>query len=462
MTTNIEIKRISAHPNNPRKDLGDLTELIESIKANGVLQNLTVVPWVSSITNAPSDNQKTDPLFTVVIGHRRWAAALKAGLKEVPCVISDMNKITQISTMLTENIQRNDLTILEQAEGFQMMIDLGEPVKAVVEKSGFSETTVRDRLEILKLDRDIVQESIERDANITDYSKLKKIEDIKTRNKVLETIGTNNFDHTLKSAISQQEKAKKIKKWRDYLSRYAEEIEKIDYKLYSRIIDWDYGSLSPEDAEFPDDFEDGTEKYYFKVETWGRIYLYGDYVEKASEIDPLEAERKQKIAEKRAGLEEAEQIAFELRQSFIANVSNATAKKHYVDIAILIVENQYHGYGGIEEQILGEYLDVTFDSSIEDTAEQRKAFDNERELAVRANPYRALLFVAYLGLNDNSYANWRHGGLYHTLRSDVGKNLNQLYAFLVKLGYVMSDAEKALQDGTHKCYEQLEESQEAI
>ena len=64
------------HPDNPRKKLGDLSELAASIKAKGVMQNLTVVP-----------KEGTAFEYTIIIGHRRHAAAKKAGLREVPCVI---------------------------------------------------------------------------------------------------------------------------------------------------------------------------------------------------------------------------------------------------------------------------------------------------------------------------------------------------------------------------------------
>lgn len=93
MIKNIEISRIRPHYNNPRKELGDLTELAESIKKTGILQNLTVVPWFSNITKSGADDpvKQEEMGYIAVIGHRRLAAAKLAGLKEVPCVISDMS-----------------------------------------------------------------------------------------------------------------------------------------------------------------------------------------------------------------------------------------------------------------------------------------------------------------------------------------------------------------------------------
>ena len=94
---NLRIELLTPHPDNPRKDLGDLTELAASIKENGVLQNLTVVPHEDG--------------YRVIIGHRRLEAAKLAGLTEVPCVIVDMSPKEQVQTMLLENMQRADLTV---------------------------------------------------------------------------------------------------------------------------------------------------------------------------------------------------------------------------------------------------------------------------------------------------------------------------------------------------------------
>lgn len=105
---NLSVELLEPHPNNPRKELGDLTELSESIKENGIMQNLTVVPFES----------EAGTRYRVIIGHRRLAASKAAGLAEVPCAVVDMDEKTQLSTMLLENIQRSDLTAFEQAQGF--------------------------------------------------------------------------------------------------------------------------------------------------------------------------------------------------------------------------------------------------------------------------------------------------------------------------------------------------------
>ena len=153
----INVSQLKHHPDNPRKNIGDITELSNSIKAKGILQNLTVVP------------AETDKYF-VVIGNRRFEAAKAAGLEKIPCIISDMDYKTQIETMMVENIQREDLTVVEQAEGMQMMLDLGSTVEEISDKTGFSESTVRRRLKLNEYDRKKVVAAQGRGATLEDLA----------------------------------------------------------------------------------------------------------------------------------------------------------------------------------------------------------------------------------------------------------------------------------------------------
>ena len=141
----IKIENLYPHPNNPRKEIRELDELVESIKAKGVLQNLTVVEGGEGVPDGGKG-------YTVVIGHRRLEAAKRAGLTSLPCNIVSMDAKQQVSVMLLENMQRNDLTIYEQAQGFQLMLDLGETISSISQKTGLSKTTVRHRVKLAELD----------------------------------------------------------------------------------------------------------------------------------------------------------------------------------------------------------------------------------------------------------------------------------------------------------------------
>ncbi len=130
MLTNIKIKELYAHPQNPRKNIGDVTELAESLKNQGIFQNLTVVKGGPGVPEGQNG-------YTVIIGHRRMAAAKLAGLEELPCLIAQMDEKQQVAPLLLENMQRSDLSIYEQAQGIQMMFDLGETQHSIAEKTGF-------------------------------------------------------------------------------------------------------------------------------------------------------------------------------------------------------------------------------------------------------------------------------------------------------------------------------------
>lgn len=196
--TFIRTAEIYPHPDNPRRDVGDVTELADSIRAMGVLQNLTVVPG-----HRTNKSGRADDGYTVIIGHRRLAAAKKAGLETVPCVIAEMDEKEQLATMLLENMQRADLTIPEQAFGMQMMMNLGSSADEIAEKTGLSGSTVQRRLKVATLPE---KEALAAQASLTldDYIKIAGLRDPKEQKKVLNAAGTANFGWTMSAAISAQ------------------------------------------------------------------------------------------------------------------------------------------------------------------------------------------------------------------------------------------------------------------
>ena len=196
-TMMIKTDNLYAHPDNPRKSLGNLTELVESIKVNGILQNLTVVPWFSSITRAPADDKSMDGCYRGVIGHRR--------LEEVPCNIVEMSPKEQMTTMLMENMQREELTPYEQAQGFQMMMDLGITKSEIQERTGFSRSTVDHRLHLLELDQKAL-DAVGDQIRMSDLIRLEKIKDAEVKNEILkEHGGKDTFECAYKRAIEKQD-----------------------------------------------------------------------------------------------------------------------------------------------------------------------------------------------------------------------------------------------------------------
>lgn len=203
----IQRKMLHPHPENPRKDLGDLEELRESIRENGIMQNLTVVP--------DSDGDG----YMILIGHRRFAAS-EGILDELPCIIADhLTQREQVGIMLAENMQRSDLTFIEQAHGFQLMMDLGDTVESISKKTGFSEATVKHRLEIAKLKKKSIDAALECfQPTIGDYIELERIKDLKIRDEILETSESSiELRDSVQAYIDEQNRKKNSKKYRELI-----------------------------------------------------------------------------------------------------------------------------------------------------------------------------------------------------------------------------------------------------
>lgn len=269
----ISVDKLHPHPQNPRKVIGDVTELAESIKANGILQNLTVVP----------NNDNWDD-FTVIIGHRRLAAAKQAGLTELPCAVVEMSEKEQLSTMLTENMQRSDLTVYEEAKGCQLLLDLGDTVAEIAKKTGFSESKIRRRVKLCELDEEAFKESQIGQPTLADYDRLNQIKDIEMRNKLLESIGTNNFDNLLYSAVKKQETEEEKEK----IEKLCLEHGMIKVQGFTEIPnDYDYMAIFALKDLIGKDFADGRKRYFYFA-YGSNIYIYAEVFEKQEKNDPEE------------------------------------------------------------------------------------------------------------------------------------------------------------------------------
>ncbi|AJQ26894.1 ParB/RepB/Spo0J family partition protein [Pelosinus fermentans] len=447
MIQNIEISKIHSHYDNPRKELGDLTELADSIKSNGIFQNLTVVPWFSKITGVGADNpkQQEEMGYIVVIGHRRLAAAKLAGLAEVPCAISNMSYRKQIATMLLENMQRNDLTVYEQAQGFQMMLDLGESINDISKDTGFSETTVRRRVKLLELDKEKFRQSVERGANLMEYAELEKIQDISLRNKVLDKIGTSNFKWELQNALNKEKNDKNEALIIAELEKFAKRIESGNGLQHIKSY---YPSQNPEIAT-PDDTD--TVEYFFQIQNYGAITLYkkDDNANQgaSSQKDPVWLEKQRERDNRRAALDEISKRAYQLRGSFIKEISNAKAKKNMS----VIIEYSLRAMLGDNCTPDAEEFAQFVNIEIKEDEENDLNFDNIKDQVV-TQPERHLLTATYLILDSERehYYDWNN-------HHDNNETLNTVYDFLEKLGYGISEEEQSLRDGTHKLLISLEE-----
>lgn len=178
---------IDPHPDNPRKNIGDVTDLAASIKANGLLSPLSVVPNGSR--------------FRVIAGHRRLMACKQAGTGAVPCFVLDLDTLQQLEAMITENCQREQLTALEEADAIQGMLDLGATTASVAHRLGRSADYVRDRAKAASIDNEV---RATRDdfgqISICQLVAIARYDGQPDRQKKLaQAAGTSNFDYILRN-----------------------------------------------------------------------------------------------------------------------------------------------------------------------------------------------------------------------------------------------------------------------
>lgn len=140
----LPIDKIEPNPEQPRTEIGDLTELTNSIKQNGVLEPLLV---------KPNRDQGT---WMIIAGERRWRASNLAGLMEVPCIELDLDENSIAEIALIENLQRKDLTIWEEADGLAALsAKFGYTHGEIAKKISKSRTTVTESLTIAGLPENI-------------------------------------------------------------------------------------------------------------------------------------------------------------------------------------------------------------------------------------------------------------------------------------------------------------------
>lgn len=449
----ISVDRLHPHPDNPRKDLGDITELSASIKAKGVLQNLTVVPYYSKV------HQRTmNGLYTVIIGHRRLEAAKRAGLTEVPCVIEDMTPAEQVETMMVENVHRSDLTVYEQAEGFQLMLTMGSNVKEVATKTGFSETTIRRRVKLLELDAGKFKKAEGRGGTLQDLLRLNEIKNVDLRNKVLDTIGTPNFNNALKSALDEEE-------FEEEFAQAVKDLQAADWCKERTTEDISYNGEYIHHLHFyryqrnpitrPDDTDKADYIYTIRDKDIS-IYRNGPKTKKEkSPQEELQEKYTKKVKHVENQLETINKAHKELREEYVrefgAYSSNADA------IAVFAAKAFSSGYTTSNQAVLSSLTEIPTE-----LVNGRHLLKDKKkwEELIRENPSKALLYTAISSLTGHYkyYVSTWGADLYTGIpKHEKSPALDLTYEGLESLGYEMSEEEIQIQKGTHPLFKEAAE-----
>ena len=139
----LPIDLIDPNPRNPRRSFAeeDLTDLAQSIREHGIVQPVVVRP-----------TGRSDGRHEIIAGERRWRAAQKAGLTDVPVIIRDVSDRVALELAIVENVQRSDLNPIEEAAGYQQLIDEHSYTQSDLgQVIGKSRSHVANTLRLLKL-----------------------------------------------------------------------------------------------------------------------------------------------------------------------------------------------------------------------------------------------------------------------------------------------------------------------
>jgi ParB family transcriptional regulator, chromosome partitioning protein len=143
----IDIDRIVPNTRQPRKHFNEesLNELADSIRAHGVIQPIIVQPL-------------PDNFYELIAGERRWRAAQRAGLAKLPAIVREANFDSSLEIALIENLQREDLNPIEEAQAYEkLIVEFGLTQEEVARRVGKSRVTITNMLRLLRLPAEVQQ-----------------------------------------------------------------------------------------------------------------------------------------------------------------------------------------------------------------------------------------------------------------------------------------------------------------
>lgn len=217
LALSIPLDDLHPRPDNLRVD-DDGSELVHSIVRHGILEPLNVSP-------------RDEGGYWINAGHRRLDGARRAGLLFAPCIVSAIAGDRDVTfTMLIENLQRRDLNAIEEARGFQRLVDLGCNQAEIAEHTGISASVVSRRLKLLQLPAEAIERIVEGDLSLELAEQYARLEP-----DVAEIAATAHWDaHRVQDAVHKAERKAKIEQLKDLIREAG--VRSIPY---SKIGKWD-------------------------------------------------------------------------------------------------------------------------------------------------------------------------------------------------------------------------------
>lgn len=219
----IDYRLIFEDENNPRKTFNkeSLNELAENIKAQGLLQPITVRPYPTMKIEAPK-YLNSKPCYKIVMGARRWKACIMAGFSEVPCIVREMTDSEAFDAMITENLQRKDVEPMEEARAFYSLHERGVTYEELASRFGKSEVFVRLRIKLNDLITEFVDMLDKKELQLSHAQELCKLNPDYQR-ELFEKKYTDKVENYYNW------KDKPVKEIRCYLENDFRDLETIDF-----------------------------------------------------------------------------------------------------------------------------------------------------------------------------------------------------------------------------------------
>jgi ParB family chromosome partitioning protein len=216
----IDIRRVAPNPHQPRKDFGDLTEMVASVKEKGILEPILV--------------RAHQGKYQIIAGERRYQAAKVAGLQRVPCVEVDVDARGMLEISLIENLQRKDLTPFEESAALQRLCDQFRYTHdEIARKLGKSRTVITEALTLNRMPEDVQERC--RQADIVSKSMLLQIVRLKTAGEMhalVDKITGEGITREEARRFNREDKPRR--RTRHYTFRYQPEDEAFQLRLTFR------------------------------------------------------------------------------------------------------------------------------------------------------------------------------------------------------------------------------------
>lgn len=203
----IPLDRIDPNPRQARSELGNLEELMASIKSKGVLEPILVRP--------------RNDRYEIIAGERRYVASKNIGLNEIPCIEMNVRDSEALELALIENLQRKDLDVFEEADGLKALVNIyGYNHNQLAEKIGKARSTITETINVSRIPkrlRDLCKTcNISSRSTLIEIAKLDKDEDMQ---RLITEIRERGLRREDTRALSKKIKGK-LKKTKPYIFSY--------------------------------------------------------------------------------------------------------------------------------------------------------------------------------------------------------------------------------------------------